>query len=233
MITNYEAPAWRSIAGLGVLMGIEGFNEPNTFGGYWTTDTGPISTNYANSLQAIGSNKNYTGLGQTASETYCNERSGNSWLGLANMHIFTHAFMQADSVLRNYPLLTPSLTSNMCGDYGFQYLTIPTPKPSGVIGPAVAGTVLADAYAIHDYESGHAWQANQVFSQSNPIEPYHLGGTGATFYGSTIQPCYNNCPGITFAQAQDYVNYPRVATENGMNSSSNSDTYQARVILDS
>jgi hypothetical protein len=87
---------------------------------------------------------------------------------------------------------------------GVQYLTIPTPLPSGVSMPS--GTVYADAANIHEYPM-YDHGAQTVDQTADRIK--------ITYYHNFVQTYAKSYTGYTLTQADGPPKVPKVMTEFG------------------
>ncbi|MFA7342760.1 MAG: hypothetical protein WC003_00515 [Terrimicrobiaceae bacterium] len=121
-----------------------------------------------------------------------------------------YAQATADAVLKDYPVFASSLAGGSePNNVGLQYLTIPTPLPSGVLMPT--GTKYADFANTHNYVSRNPQlgiRDNQSWLSMSPGLD-HLGSGLYTEYGLTWRAKFN---GYTLTQLETL---PRVATETG------------------
>jgi hypothetical protein len=153
------------------LYALEGPNEPNNF---------PITYN-GRSTGSAGKPTTYLPVAQFQSEYY--------------------AAIKADPVLNSSPVWSVTLGAAQPDNVGLQYLTIPTPLPSGVLMPA--GTVYADAANIHVYPmwDGEAQTVDPSGDRLKASLDHNFVSTYAGGY-----------PGYTRAQADAL---PKVITEFG------------------
>ena len=131
--------AAKPLAQAGVLLAVEGPNEPNN----WPNFT-------------------YKGMTNTAKD----------WTALAHWTKDLYAAMKADPATKNIPILTCSALGGQANNTGMQYLTVPTPKPDGVLMPA--GTKFADGYCSHGpYKDPGPWEAFQNTKQGDAYKDLH------------------------------------------------------------
>ncbi|MFA7345158.1 MAG: DUF4082 domain-containing protein, partial [Terrimicrobiaceae bacterium] len=124
-----------------------------------------------------------------------------------------YAAVKANPNLSDYPVFASSEAGGSePNNVGLQYLTIPTPLPSGVLMPA--GTQYADFANCHNYLTAGASQLgirdNQAWRVEEPTSVNYLGDGLYQEYGHTWRP-----PGYDGYTDAQLLTLPRVTTETG------------------
>lgn len=146
---------------------------------------------------------------ETSGGDYWHDGQYNS-LPVAWLQRDLYAAVKGNSTLSGYPVFSSSTASgSQPNNCGLQYLTIPTPAPSGVLMPA--GTEYADFANMHNYvcnnfadvQDNNAWNAS---------EPLNLTGY-ATLYDEFGHTWWS--PGFVGYSNAELQTLPRVTTETG------------------
>ena len=174
---NYNitnARGFVSTLGITAIYGVDGLNEPNNF---------PIIYNGVSTGPA------------GAPTTY---------VPAANFMRDYYAAVKADANLKNVPVYSISLNGAEPDNAGVQWLTIPTPAPSGVL--SAAGTQFADYANLHVYPVYNDGGASQFVDTTGDRFQEGVTGNFVTTYARGFA-------GYTQAQA---ALQPAVITEGGL-----------------
>lgn len=148
-----------------------------------------------------------------------------SWLPVAQFQRDAYAAIQADPVLRNYPVFNLTHSGVEKDDVGLQFLTVPAGSGSAM----PAGTAYADYANMHNYviwDGAPTPVDNSAWNSADPVQKlYPAQYPFKDDYGTTWRYHY---AGYSDTQRSDV---PRVTTETGWVSSNGGEEAQARVLL--
>ncbi|MDR0505748.1 MAG: hypothetical protein LBH32_02865 [Dysgonamonadaceae bacterium] len=136
--------------------------------------------------------------------------NGNSWRALARYHRDMYSAIQADPVLKNYPVWTLTCTGAENDNMGLQFISVPSDAMA--VDAEFRGVTFADYANCHNYFVHPNWTPhsnNQTWLASDPTKDAkadHLYGN----FGSTW---YRHFAGHT---DQELLTIPRVTTETGV-----------------
>jgi hypothetical protein len=168
---NTEIPALRALANDGILLGMEGPNEPDNQPVTWNGVTG--------------------GGGGGAACT-------GSWNTVAQFQAAAYAAFKADSTLKNYPVFHLTFGGGACDNAGIQWIRLPDPIPSGVISSGLSGgQIFADRASLHNYSNQLGLMNNQWDMTLQAMDTGH----GEGFYNDYVHTWKSRHRGYTTAQA--------------------------------
>jgi len=144
--------------------------------------------------------------------TYQGQSSGqgNSWRGLARYHRDMYNAIQADPVLKNYPVWSLSETGAELDNMGLQFITVPANATA--VDAEFRGVTFADYANCHNYFVHPTWPIhsnNQTWLVADPTK----NAKADDLYGSFGLTWYKGFTGHTDAEL---LTIPRVTTETGV-----------------
>jgi hypothetical protein len=142
--------------------------------------------------------------------TYQGQRGGgtNSWLTVARLQRDLYRTIKEDSVLKKYPVWSPSEVGAESDNVGLQFLTVP--EGAGALMPD--GTQFADYANCHNYLTHPAWSGlhdNQTWVAADPGSASRVDG----LYGNHGVTWRRKFAGYSESAL---LNLPRVTTETGV-----------------
>jgi hypothetical protein len=132
------------------------------------------------------------------------------WLGVGQYSVALRNLVKSTPSLANIPIYSVSRPGEESSNVGLQYLTVPTPLPSGVRMPA--GSVFADTMTLHPYPMDQHFLNSSVASACQPNDPVAGNAFNIETHWNFGQTYVNNYPGLSDTANQAL---PRTITEFG------------------
>jgi len=175
-------------------------------------DTTAIST--ANTLASGSALLSMEGPNEPNNQTivYGGQTGGGSgtWVPVADLQAAIYSSVSGSSTLKNYPVFGVSEDGAETNNVGLQYLTIPTPLPTGVL--LAAGTQFSNYANCHNYVSNAGLVDNMAWNAANPSTSVSYDGMYGEYTGVTWGQHFAAYPTTD-------VTIPKVTTETGWGTS--------------